>query len=289
VLRRATAAAVLPLLASGCLLNTKTTEGRALHDAPQILARSESVGVSLTVASRLVRQGSLTTVPGPDAGFHVDGVMDLESDRAVYTAAGKPVAVFDGRRAFALRPHARPSDARPWVQVSIDDDLQDEVLDPAALRPSLAALAFRPSFFVDSLAGALTGSIEKRGAEDVDGVPTVRYTARFDLNQALSQAKRRRYSQREQDELARLLEVLGVKEDQLHDGTVWLDAQGVPRRLLLKLRESPTPQSLIVMTLDLRLEPRSTPASIEVPGVNTVTTVPSLFQYLQPLKTASAA
>ena len=55
------AAAVLCVLTSGCLLNTKTGEGRALHDAPGVLARAQSVGISLTVASRLVKPGSLTS------------------------------------------------------------------------------------------------------------------------------------------------------------------------------------------------------------------------------------
>jgi hypothetical protein len=282
-LRSAIVAVVVVSLSSGCLLKTKTAEGRALHDAPQILARASSVGVSLTVSSRLVRQGSLVTLPGPDPGYRVDGILDLHSERAAYTAGGRTVAVFDRKRTYALRPHARPSDARPWVQVSIDDDLKDQVLDPAALRPSLAALALRPSVFVDALAGALTGSIDKHGTDDVDGTRTTRYTARFDLTQALAQAKRRRYSQHEQDDLAKFFEVLGVKPDELHDGSVWLDDNGAPRRLLLNLREEPTPESLVVVTLNLRLEPRSAPATIEVPAGNSVTTVPSLFQFLQPL------
>jgi len=286
---RLAAALVLPLLASGCLLHTKTAEGRALHAAPQVLARAQSVDVSLTVSSRLVRQGSLVSLPGPDPGYRVDGVLDLATGRAAYTSAGRPVAVFDHDRAYVLRPHARPTDARPWVRVTVDEDLADRVLDPGALPPSLAALALRPSVLVDTLAGALTGSIEKRGTEDVDGTPTTKYTARFDVTQALAEAKRKRYSQQDQDDLAHLLEVLGMKEDALNDGAVWLDADGAPRRLVLDLREEPTPESLIVLSLDLHLAPRSEAAAIAVPDLSTVTTVPSLFQFLQPLKPGTPA
>jgi hypothetical protein len=288
VLRRAAVAALVPLSVSGCLLNTRTAEGRALHDAPRVLARSGSVDLALSVASRLVRQGSLTTLPGADPGYRVRGVLDLSSGRASYAAAGRTVAVFDRNRAYALRPHARPDDARPWVQVTVDDHLQDLWLDPSALPPSLAALALRPSVLVDALSGALTGSIDKVGAEDVDGTPTTKYTARFDLTQALSESKRHRYSQRQQDDLAKLFGVLGIKRDALNDGAVWLDAQGAPRRLQLALRESPTPQSLILLLLDLRLTPRRRTVVVDVPDGNAVTTVPSLFQFLQPLKTASA-
>lgn len=281
-------AALLPLLASGCLLHTKTAEGRAVHDAPRVLARSASVGLTLAVSSRLVRQGSLTTLPGADPGYRLTGVLDLASGRASYASGGRTVAVFDRNRAYALRPHARPDDARPWVQVTVDDHLQDLWLDPSALPPSLAALALRPSVLVDALSGALTGSIDKVGAEELDGTPTTKYTARFDLTQALAESKRHRYSQHQQDDLAKLFGVLGIKRDALNDGAVWLDAQGAPRRLQLALRESPTPQSLILLLLDLRLAPQPRAAHIDVPDGSTVTTVPSLFQFLQPLKTASS-
>ena len=289
VLRRATAAAVLPLLTSGCLLTTKTAEGRALHNAPLVLARSKSVDLTLAVSSRLVHPGSLSTLPALDPGYRLTGVLDLASDRADYSAGGRPVAVFDRNRAYVLRPHARPDDARPWVEVKLDDHLKDLWLDPSALPSSLAALALRPSVLVDSLSGALTGSIDTVGKEDVDGVPTTKYTARFDLTQAFDKAERRRYSQHQQDDLAKLFQVLGVKRDELNNGAVWLDANGAPRRLTLDLRETPTPQTLLLLQLDLRLVPQSKPASVVVPNGNAVTTVPSLFQYLQPLKPGTAA
>jgi hypothetical protein len=287
VLLRATAAAGVLLLATGCL-KTKTAEGRALHSAPERLGEQPGVSLSLTVSSRLVRQGSLTSVPPADPGFHVDGVLDLASGRASYTSGGKPVAVFDSDEAYARRPHARTTDARPWVAVEVDEDIRDLLLDPGAMPPSLALLALRPTVLVDALSGALTGSIDKHGTEDVDGTPTTRYTARFDLTQALDKAERHHYSQDEQDDLAKLFEVLGIKEDALHEGAVWLDAQGLPRRLELAVREEPTPQSLILLLIDLRLTPTSAPV-VDVPALSAVTKVPSLFQYLLPLKPETKA
>jgi hypothetical protein len=288
VLPRATAVAAALLLATGCL-DTKTAEGRALHDAPLRLSEAPGVTLSLTVSSRLARQGSLTAVPPADPGFHVDGVLDLASGRAAYTANGRPVALFDRDDAYAFRPHARPSDARPWVAVQVDDDIKDLLLDPGATPPSLALLALRPSVLVDALSGALTGSIEKRGTEDLDGTPTTRYSARFDLAQALDKAERHRYSQHEQDDLLKLFAVLGIKEHALHDGMVWLDSAGLPRRLALAVREEPTPQSLILLLVDLRLSPATTTPAVDVPKLSAVTTVPSLFQYLQPLKPETKA
>src|SRR5437868_8450339 len=85
VLWRATPDAGVRLLSTGCL-NTKTAEGRALHSAPQLLSRAPGVALQLTVASHLVRLGSLPAVPPVDPGFEVDGVLDLASGRAAYTA-----------------------------------------------------------------------------------------------------------------------------------------------------------------------------------------------------------
>jgi hypothetical protein len=276
-------AALLCVLASGCSFATKAAEGRAVHEAPEVLGRSGSVALTLTVSSRLVEKGALTTVPPADPGFRVSGLLDLNRDRASYTAGGRRIAVFDDKRAYALRPNARPNDARPWVRVSVDEDLSDRLLDPSAIRPSLAVLALRPSVLIDALVGALTGSIENEGPDTVDGTPTTRYTARFDLPQALSESERRRYSQRQQDDLAHFFEILGIEEDALHDGTVWLDNEGRPRRLKLDLHQEPAQKSLIRLSLDLRLAPRAAGAPIDVPDASSVTTVPSLFQYLQPL------
>jgi hypothetical protein len=70
----------------------------------------------------------------------------------------------------------------------------------------------------------------------------------------------------------------------LHEGVVWIDDQGLPRRLVLGVREEPTPQSLILLAIDLRLRPIDTTPAVDVPALSGVTSVPSLFQYLQPLK-----
>ena len=288
MLWRATAASAALLLSAGCL-DTKVAEGRALHDAPEKLSKVPGVALQLTASSKLLRQGSLTSLPPPDPGYTVDGVLDLATGQASYSAQGRPVAVFDRNHAFALRPHARPSDARPWVEVTLDKHLQDLLLDPGAMPPSLALLALRPSVLVDALSGALTGSIKKVGPDVVDGTPTTKYTARFDLNQALWKADRHHYSQHEQDDLLKLFLVLGIKPDSLHEGAVWLDDRGLPRRLVIGVREEPTPQSLILLLLDLHLRPTDAAPVVDVPTLSAVTTVPSLFQYLQPLKPGTSA
>ena len=272
------------VLASGCLPETKTTEGRALHGAPERLEKAPSVALALTVSSRLEERGTLASRPASDPGLSLTGLLDLEHDRATYSLDGMPVAVFDGDDAYAKRPNALPTDARPWVHVVVDEDLQDRVLDPVVLPSSLVAFAVRPSLLVDALGGALTGSIETRGQDSVDGTTTQHYAMRVDLAQALSKAERVTYSQRQQDDLAAFFEILGIEEDDLHDGEVWLDGDGVPRRIVLELNEEPSADTELVVRFDLTLSPQDAPAEVQVPKASTVATVPQLFQYLQPLK-----
>lgn len=283
---RGCAAALVLLLASGCLFTDKTQAGRTLHNAPKLLARSPSVAITVQFASVVIRPGTLATLPLPDPGLTLSGVMDPRSGRAYYTVSGstKPAVVFDGNTLYALVPSAKPQDARPWISTVVTKKLTDYTLDPAAVPGSLAAFALRPSLLVDLLAGALSGSIHRVGPATVDGVATTAYTAKFDIDQALNDSTRVTYKQKQQDDLDKLFKVLGIKSGDIDSGGAWIDAQGNPRRLVLAIRESPVEQSKILLFVDMHLTPQDVSATLPVPAANTVETVPSLSQYLLPLK-----
>lgn len=278
--------AALVLLTSGCLLNNKTQAGRLLHDAPKVLSRSPSVGITVQLVSRLVRRGTLATLPQRDPGLTLTGVMDPRTGRAYYSMAGstKPAVVFDGNTLFALIPSAKPDDARPWISTVANKKLTDYTLDPAAVPGSLAAFALRPSLLLDLLSGALTGSIRRVGPATIDGVATTEYAAKFDIDQALNNSTRVTYSQKQQDDLDKVFKVLGISSGDIDDGAAFIDAQGNPRRLLVAIRESPVEQSRILLLVDVRFTPLQTPADMVIPAANSVETVPSLSQYLLPLK-----
>ena len=279
-------AAALLLSTSGCLFTDKTLAGRTLHNAPKVLSRSTSVAITVSFTSVLLRRGSLATTPQRDPGLTLSGVMDPRSGRAYYTATGstKPAAVFDGTTLYALIPSAKPDDARPWISTVANKKLNDYILDPAAVPGSLAAFALRPALLVDLLSGALSGSIHRLGPTTVDDVATTAYKAKFDIDQALMNSTRVTYTQKQQDDLDKLFKVLGIKSGDLDDGAAWIDAQGNPRRIVIAIRESPAEQSKILLIVDMRLTPQDVPASLPVPAPNTVETVPSLNQFLLPLK-----
>jgi hypothetical protein len=280
------AAAACALLAAGCLFSDKTVAGRTLHKAPKVLGNASSVAVTVAVTSRLVRLGTMTSVPAPDPGLLLTGVIDPRTNRAFYAVAGstKPSVVFSGTELYALIPNASPDDARPWVSVAASKKLTDFQLNPSAVPASLAAFALRPLLLVDFLSGALTGSIHRVGAATVQGASTTEYQARFDLEQALANATRTHYSQKQQDDLAKLFKVLSIKSGDIDTGTVWIDAQGNPRRISLAITESPAYKSKILLNVDMQLKPQRTVVPIAVPRPDTVETVPSLSQYLDPLR-----
>ena len=283
---RAGATALALLLTSGCLFTDQTIAGRTLHNAPKVLRHSPSVAITVKFGSLLVRRGTLATLPQPDPGLELTGVLDPRTGRAYYATAGssKPAVVFNGNTVYALLPSAKPEDARPWISTTTNKKLADYTLDPSAVPGSLAAFALRPGFLVDLLSGALSGSVHRVGPSTVAGVPTTEYTAKFDIDQALFNATRVTYSQKQQDDLAKLFKVLGIKSGDLDPGAAWIDAQGNPRRLVLAIRESPVEQSRIELIVDMQLTPQATPASLPIPSPNSVETVPSLNQYLLPLK-----
>lgn len=279
----ATAACVL--LAAGCLFSDKTVAGRTLHNAPKVLSHSPSVAITVAFSSRLVRLGTMTSAPAHDPGLILSGVIDPGTNRAYYAVAGtsKPVVVFDGDDLYSLVPNASADDARPWISTVANKKLTDLRLNPSAVPASMAAFALRPLLFIDFLSGALTGSIHRVGTATIHGAETTEYQSRFDLEQALTNATRTHYSQKQQDDLAKLFKVLSISGD-IDSGAVWIDAQGNPRRIMLSIAESPAYKSKLLLNIDMLLQPQSTELPVAVPRAESVEAVPSLSQYLAPLQ-----
>lgn len=271
---------------TGCAFQDKTAAGRLIHDAPKMLQRAPGLDVTLSVTSQLISRGSLSATPPPAPSVRFIGVVDLRHGLAFYRqqSSPQPSVVFDGNTIYALTPGASAQTARPWVAVVADKKLADRRLDASSVAASVsAAYALRPSLLIDFLDGALTGSIHRVGPAMVGSVPATAYTARFDLSQALTNATRKNYTQREQDDVAKLLSVLSINTGDLDRGEVWLDASGLVRQMQLTIEETPAPQSRIDVTFLMTLTPAAAGARVAAPGPDTVITMPSLFQFLLPL------
>lgn len=286
MVRRGVAIAVGALavaaIAGGCALGRQSAAGHAIDDSPRVLARQPGLGITLSVTGRLVHQGTLPQRPAPPQPLELSGFVDLEHGRAEYhpTSSPRAMVVFDGETVYGLTPNAAPDDARPWVAVVLDKHLSDTRLDPSGTPVTLAAAdSLRPALLVDFLDGVLTGSIRRVGTQTIGGVAATEYLVRYDYSQALVNATRVSYSQRAQDDEAKLLKALSISTGHLGHGAVWLDSSGLPRRVEETFVETPAPQAQIDVTFTMTFTPEPS-RKVAVPGPDSVVTMPSLFEFL---------
>ena len=139
---------------------------------------------------------------------------------------------------------------------------------------------------VDLLRGALTGSVETDGTEAVRGVATHRFRMNVDLDKAYKH---------EPDERRRAFEVVreltGMKRV-VHAGRVWLDDEGLPRRIEIRLREERSRRDATEVILRLELFDFAKPVAIALPkksDVASVSDLPALGAVIDPSIIAGAA
>ena len=142
-------------------------------------------------AAALLAGGSQTMT----MSFKVD--FDFTKRLAQLTAAeaeGEPTVatVFSGETIFVRRANLRPTERRHWAKLDFtalpDDEprpLAEELDGPQAVIA--AANTLNPIYFVDLALGALAGSIEPVGTEDVAGVSTTKYESNMSIDRVFNE------------------------------------------------------------------------------------------------------
>ena len=209
--------------------------------------------------------------------------LDLERDRASLTIPGVdlPFVLFDGMDAYGRRYDAGERDARPWVRVDLEDlDEGGSELSPTDDQPFIGAYAISPVALLDLAAGPLTGSIERVGQEEIDGVPVTRYDANFDIEKVLRDTRRGRWPEERREALEDVLDVLTVRGT-THKGQVWIDEEGNPRRFKLRLREEPIRKFLLDVIIQLDLTDIGGAAEVDVPTPQERIEIGNVVQFLR--------
>lgn len=260
---------VIGLLA-GCGLGDKA------HVAEQIIdsvARLEQVGPAqgtLVVTLKLIEvpaaaeafaaggglPGGAGGAPaGSFAGAPIVVTVDLEHQRAALGGADQPDQIFDRLVGYGRRVEAAEGDARPWMKVDLADLAEgDSKVNFTRLSPDALRNALNPSFVVDLIAGALSGSVERmKGTETVAGTPTTKYEANFDIEKAVGDTRRDRYPEDDREAVYELLDLLTVS-GRVFPGAVWLDGEGMPRQFQIGLRVSPRKGFVLEIGLELVFE-----------------------------------
>lgn len=296
-LARAGTCAVL-VATSACGLGDEAARADVIIDAMAAVADAGTAHGTLHVATRVVElPPSVVALGGGDgspggvqAAVDVDvpaAELEVQVDfgdrRASLTAprSDEPFQLFDGLVVFGRRRAASERDARPWMRVDTEDlDDGGGRLDVRQDHPSLAALAISPLLLVDLMAGPLSGSVDPAATEEVDGAATRRYDANFDIEKTLRRTRRSSYpetSRRAVEDLFDTLRVSGIT----HPGQVWVDGNGMPRRMVLRLRLRPQRGLEVDLVLRLDLRDIGAPVSLTMPSVDERLEVASVVQLLR--------
>ncbi|HYD09069.1 MAG TPA: hypothetical protein VEA78_03115 [Acidimicrobiales bacterium] len=183
------------------------------------------------------------------------------------------------------RADAEENDARPWLSLDVDDLGDDAALpfsnsDPVRMPYTMFALP--PAVLVDLVAGALTGSLESVGAEDIDGVAVQGYRANFDLEKMLGDTREDAYDEEHREAVERMFGALDV-DSSVHPGEVWLDDEGRPRRIELELEASPRRRWTFGMTVTVDLLEWGVPAAIDTPTIEETIRISSINRLMTEL------
>jgi hypothetical protein len=222
----AVALVVATALGGGCGFADKKRLADRIREAPARMEAARTARGHIALSARVVRPKEVAAGFGRTLASDMSAPLDIDFTRR--TAANAAQAV-SGPILYVRR--VRAADAgRSWVKL----DLRDLYDDRDDLRADgYGANAISPLALVDLLRGALTGSVQRLGEEDIAGVATTHYRVNFAFDKAFDKAPD---DLREGVEAA--LSVMGASYDGVVKGEVWLDTAGLPRRVAVTVPET---------------------------------------------------
>ncbi len=199
--------------------------------------------------------------------FNGEGTLDFRQTRAAVSIPGQaePVLVYDDARIYARRTEAvLQNDARKWGLLDFGErDVGTDV------RSALGLNAVNPALLVELARGTSIGGI-KATTEQVRGVTTTRYTARFAPLVAMED-----HSAEERDALRRATSAaMGVRES-IYPGAVWLDGEGLPRKIRFTVNQRVDRANVFATAFDLEIFDFGAPLTVDLPAAAEAVTTKS--------------
>lgn len=284
----ATSVALLP----ACGLGAKDAMADRIVDSVDIAVRAGTATGTLGVTGQVVKlpaaaegyaeqTGQELELPPASAEVVFPVQLDLRTSRASLIVDEEALEIWDDLDLYGRRQRVAANEARPWAKVTLEelDDGEAEI-DPDQDSPIIAVHAVNPSLLVDLIAGALTGSIDQRGTDDIAGVSTTRYDANFDLDKTTYDTRDDVYDDDRREAVEQLFDILNVK-GKVNHGSVWLDEDGLPRQLSLRLRTEPEIDTIVDVTLRLTLETFGGSITIDPPSPRDWLEVSSVVGFLR--------
>jgi hypothetical protein len=253
---------LLCLVASACSLGSREKWGDAMRDAYKTTRRDGTAkvraAVDLKVIETNIRQTPVALIS------RMEGVVDFRRHdaRLVGTTKTKPNVVYDDLVTYLPRSETSRAAGGKQHWVFFDFKREPSVdVDDTDRRRAVGACAISPALAVEVLQGALSGSIKRIGVEEVAGTRATHYKARFSQDSAAREVD----DEDRREGLLRTFESLGVQDD-VFPGEVWLDGDGVVRRILFVLRQQKDRVNAFEMRAAWEFYDYGAPVSISVPA-----------------------
>lgn len=148
------------------------------------------------------------------------------------------------------------SGGRSWLRLEFSGLYDNRERDA---RNSVGSNLVNPAYMLDLLRGALMGSVKRVGRDEVRGTPTTRYRLNIAPDKAFEDAPKRR-----QEAMIAGLTLMGVTSDVL-PAEVWLDDDGLPRRVKVRFREVRSRRDILELSVTLELFDYGAPVRITLP------------------------
>lgn len=191
------------------------------------------------------------------------------AERAASTAgvAVVPQGIFRGPVVYLRRP-AAPGAAdsqfgfRAWSKLDFSEVGKkdaNELTQPNPVNP------VNPTYLVRLLAGTLSGSVRQLGTETIDGKTTRHFRMNVDRAKAFS-----RLNDDDRQAVDRAFASNNISGEVYKSAETWIDADGLPRRFVLRVRQKLDQDNVFGITYRIELSKFGGPLTIRAPqGDNT--------------------
>lgn len=239
------------LVAGGCGIRAKKADAELLRGAADRVAAQKTANAQFGFSFRIVdmpQSGGAAEINIAGLQQSQEGARSSElsaplvldySRKAVQASLPAadadqpaiPFQIFAGDTIYQRRVNQSgegTTSGRDWVKLTFGDHYEDRDNKEAQ---GFGSQTLNPAWLVDLLRGSLMGSIERLGTETIRDTQTSRYRVNFSWDDTFEDV-----SDRELEGWLTAQAMMGIP-DKVVKGEVWLDDDGLPRRIKANVRQ----------------------------------------------------
>ena len=287
------ASTVIVLLASGCGIQEKKENAERIRDSIEELAARSTANAQLAFSILIVetpRNTGGASIPGlqllqegartPEVSAQLFLDYPKKLAQASLPAAAPdqapvPVQVFAGDVVYQRRLNQTgegSTGGRQWVKLDFGDQYDDRENKKGQ---GYGNQILNPAWLVELVGGALMGSVEEVGTETIRDVETTHYAVNFSWDDAFEDV-----DDDEREGFLAAATLMGIPE-KVVKGEIWLDAEGLPRRITAKVRQQRARNEQLELQYTLELFDFGTTTEVVIPSDDQLSEVDGLGGIIQ--------